>query len=204
MKNNKLAKFMALVLLVTLLAVILVSGTYAKYTTAVSAKDTATVAKWSIKLGNEDIAKSTEKTFAIDLFSTITNTDGSEEKNVKKTDGSLIAPGTMGSFTLLSLKNESEVNAKYSVTYTLANESGVPLEFTTNKDDESSWKSDFTTINVSNEALAMDATATTATVYWRWAFTKDTARDTSDTTLGTAETAPKVTVTATVNVEQVD
>lgn len=33
MKNNKLAKFMALVLLVTLLAVILVSGTYAKYTT---------------------------------------------------------------------------------------------------------------------------------------------------------------------------
>ena len=48
MKNNKLAKFMALVLLVTLLAVILVSGTYAKYTTAVSAKDTATVARWNI------------------------------------------------------------------------------------------------------------------------------------------------------------
>ena len=165
MKNNKLAKFMALVLLVTLLAVILVSGTYAKYTTSATGSDSATVAKWSIKLGDEDIAKSTEKTFAIDLFSTITNTDGTGEKNVKKTDGSLIAPGTMGSFTLASLKNESEVNAKYSVTYTLTNESGVPLEFTTNKDDESSWKSDFTSINVSNEALAMDATATTATVY---------------------------------------
>lgn len=202
MKNNKTVKFMALVLFVTILAIILVSGTYAKYTTSATGSDTATVAKWSIKLGNEDIAKSTEKTFTIDLFSTTTNTDGSEEKNVKKTDGSLIAPGTMGSFTLLSLKNESEVNAKYSVTYTLANESGVPLEFTTNKDDESSWKSDFTAVNVSNEALATDATATTATVYWRWAFTKDTARDTSDTTLGT--TTPTVTLTAKIDVEQAD
>ena len=202
MKNNKTVKFMALVLFVTILAIILVSGTYAKYTTSATGSDTATVAKWSIKLGDEDIAKSTEKTFTIDLFSTITNTDGSEEKNVKKTDGTLIAPGTMGSFTLASLKNESEVNAKYSVTYTLKNESGVPLEFTTNKDDESSWKSDFTTINVSNEALAMDATATTATVYWRWAFTKDTARDTSDTTLGT--TTPTVTLTAKIDVEQAD
>jgi hypothetical protein len=202
MKNNKTVKFMALVLFVTILAIILVSGTYAKYTTSATGSDTATVAKWSIKLGNEDIAKSTEKTFTIDLFSTITNTDGSEEKNVKKTDGSLIAPGTMGSFTLLSLKNESEVNAKYNVTYTLANESGVPLEFTTNKDDESSWKSDFTAINVSNESLATDATATTATVYWRWAFTKDTARDTSDTTLGT--TTPTVTLTAKIDVEQAD
>lgn len=202
MKNNKTVKFMALVLFVTILAIILVSGTYAKYTTSATGSDTATVAKWSIKLGNEDIAKSTEKTFTIDLFSTITNTDGSEEKNVKKTDGSLIAPGTMGSFTLASLKNESEVNAKYNVTYTLANESGVPLEFTTNKDDESSWKSDFTAINVSNESLATDATATTATVYWRWAFTKDTARDTSDTTLGT--TTPTVTLTAKIDVEQAD
>lgn len=202
MKNNKTVKFMALVWFVTILAIILVSGTYAKYTTSATGSDTATVAKWSIKLGNEDIAKSTEKTFTIDLFSTITNTDGSEEKNVKKTDGSLIAPGTMGSFTLLSLKNESEVNAKYNVTYTLANESGVPLEFTTNKDDESSWKSDFTAVNVSNEALATDATATTATVYWRWAFTKDTARDTSDTTLGT--TTPTVTLTAKIDVEQAD
>jgi hypothetical protein len=202
MKNNKTVKFMALVLFVTILAIILVSGTYAKYTTSATGSDTATVAKWSIKLGNEDIAKSTEKTFTIDLFSTITNTDGSEEKNVKKTDGTLIAPGTMGSFTLASLKNESEVNAKYSVTYTLSNESGVPLEFTTNKDDESSWKSDFTAVNVSNEALATDATATTATIYWRWAFTKDTARDTSDTTLGT--TTPTVTLTAKIDVEQAD
>ena len=202
MKNNKTVKFMALVLFVTILAIILVSGTYAKYTTSATGSDIATVAKWSIKLGDEDIAKSTEKTFTIDLFSTITNTDGSEEKNVKKTDGTLIAPGTMGSFTLASLKNESEVNAKYSVTYTLSNESGVPLEFTTNKDDESSWKSDFTAVNVSNEALATDATATTATVYWRWAFTKDTARDTSDTTLGT--TTPTVTLTAKIDVEQAD
>lgn len=187
MKENKLAKFMALVLLITLLAVILVSGTYAKYTTSASGTDTATVAKWSIKFGSEDIAKSQTKTLSIDLFSTITNTDGS-----------LIAPGTMGKFTLAELKNESEVNAEYTVTYTLTNESGVPLEFTTTKDVEDSWNSDLSRINVAKTDLNMGATANTTPVYWRWAF--DGNDDVKDTTLGT--TTPTVTIKAEIKVEQ--
>lgn len=81
MKNNKLAKFMALVLLVTLLAVILVSGTYAKYTTAVSAKDTATVARWNITLNGEDISKGTQKTLKLGLFDTINDTDFTSEES---------------------------------------------------------------------------------------------------------------------------
>lgn len=49
-KDNKLAKLTALVLLVTLAALILVSSTYAKYTSSANVSDTATVAKWSIKV----------------------------------------------------------------------------------------------------------------------------------------------------------
>ena len=198
MKENKLAKFMALVLLITLLAIILVSGTYAKYTTSASGTDTATVAKWSIKFGSEDIAKSQTKTLSIDLFSTITNTDGTTESNVSQTDGSLIAPGTMGNFTLAELKNESEVNAEYTVTYTLTNESGVPLEFTTTKDVEDSWNSDLSRINVAKTDLNMGATVNTTPVYWRWAF--DGNDDVKDTTLGT--TTPTVTIKAEIKVEQ--
>ena len=119
MKGNKLVKLMAFVLLVTVLAIILVSGTYAKYTTSATGTDTAKVALWSIKINDEDIAKAETKELTVDLFSTITNTDGTDEKNVSAIDGSLIAPGTMGSFNLVSIENASEVNATYSVTYTL-------------------------------------------------------------------------------------
>lgn len=128
MKNNKLAKFMALVLLVTLLAVILVSGTYAKYTTAVSAKDTATVARWNITLNGEDISKGTQKTLKLGLFDTINDTDfTSEESDV--TAGK-IAPGTTGKFEIAKLINNSDVNAQYKITYSIDNNNNI-LDFRT-------------------------------------------------------------------------
>lgn len=157
MKNNKLAKFMALVLLVTLLAVILVSGTYAKYTTAVSAKDTATVARWNITLNGEDISKGTQKTLKLGLFDTINDTDfTSEESDV--TAGK-IAPGTTGQFEIAKLINNSDVNAQYKITYSIDNNNNIPLEFSKDKNAaDSEWKSlsDFSMNNF--EALSKDST----------------------------------------------
>lgn len=197
MKRNKLAKLMAFVLLVTVLAIILVSGTYAKYTTSATGTDTAKVALWSIKINDEDIAKAGTKKLTVDLFSTITNTDGTDEKNVSKTDGSLIAPGTMGSFNLVSIENASEVNATYSVTYTLTGAEGIPLQFTTTKDNEGSWSNSLPSVNVTNADLKAGAKADGTMVYWRWAFD---GNDETDTNLGT--TTPTVTLKASVSVEQ--
>ena len=197
MKRNKLAKLMAFILLVTVLAIILVSGTYAKYTTSATGTDTAKVALWSIKINDEDIAKAETKELTVDLFSTITNTDGTDEKNVSKTDGSLIAPGTMGSFNLVSIENASEVNATYSVTYTLTGAEGIPLQFTTTKDNEGSWSNSLPSVNVTNVDLKAGAKADGTMVYWRWAFD---GNDETDTNLGT--TTPTVTLKASVSVEQ--
>lgn len=197
MKGNKLVKLMAFVLLVTVLAIILVSGTYAKYTTSATGTDTAKVALWSIKINDEDIAKAETKELTVDLFSTITNTDGTDEKNVSKTDGSLIAPGTMGSFNLVSIENASEVNATYSVTYTLTGAEGIPLQFTTTKDNEGSWSNSLPSVNVTNADLKAGAKADGTVVYWRWAFD---GNDETDTNLGT--TTPTVTLKASVSVEQ--
>lgn len=201
MKNNKLAKFMALVLLVTLLAVILVSGTYAKYTTAVSAKDTATVARWNITLNGEDISKGTQKTLKLGLFDTINDTDfTSEESDV--TAGK-IAPGTTGKFEIAKLINNSDVNAQYKITYSIDNNNNIPLEFSKDKNAaDSEWKnlSEFSMNDF--VALAKDSTqgVSTGTIYWRWKFERND--DSADTDFGI--NTPEVVVTATITVEQVD
>ena len=201
MKNNKLAKFMALVLLVTLLAVILVSGTYAKYTTAVSAKDTATVARWNITLNGEDISKGTQKTLKLGLFDTINDTDfTSEDSDV--TAGK-IAPGTTGKFEIAKLINNSDVNAQYKITYSIDNNNNIPLEFSKDQNAaDSEWKS-LSEFSMNDfVALAKDSTegVSTGTIYWRWKFERND--DSADTDFGI--NTPKVVVTATITVEQVD
>ena len=191
---------MALVLLVTLLAVILVSGTYAKYTTAVSAKDTATVARWNITLNGEDISKGTQKTLKLGLFDTINDTDfTSEESDV--TAGK-IAPGTTGKFEIAKLINNSDVNAQYKITYSIDN-NNIPLEFSKDKNAaDSEWKnlSEFSMNDF--VALAKDSTegVSTGTIYWRWKFERND--DSADTDFGI--NTPEVVVTATITVEQVD
>ena len=187
-KDNKLAKLTALVLLVTLAALILVSSTYAKYTSSANVSDTATVAKWSIKVSDKDITKKEAITF--DLFKTINDT------NVKS--GKIIAPGTSGNFEM-SVENASEVTAKYSINYTIDNTKNIPLEFSLTGTD--GWTSDITTLS----------TTDVINVYWRWAFEgknstnfTTTQTDESDTALATADTLPTVTVTATITATQVD
>ena len=209
MKSNKLAKFMALVLLITLLAIILVSGTYAKYTTTATGSDTATVAKWSIMLDTTDITKSSTKTFTLNVFDTILDSDG-KTKETNVATGKKIAPGTSGNFTLASLTNNSEVDAEYKVTYSIKNDGKIPLEFSTDTGDSKTWTSYDKLSELNSDSfteIKQGASATTTTIYWRWAFSDNadaTTRDTADTALGTATTLPEVTVTATIEVQQVD
>ena len=114
-KDNRLAKLGVFALLITLIALILVANTYAKYTTAKDFESSATVAKWSIKLNGKDIIQNEEVTF--DLFKTIKDTDNSIETDV--TSGK-IAPGTQGSFDI-KVRNDSEVTAEYEISFTGSN-----------------------------------------------------------------------------------
>lgn len=187
MKKNMIMRFASLLLVVTLLSTCAISGTFAKYTSEKSASDSATVAEWSFKVGGKNIAK---ETFAFDLFTG---------------EDAIIAPGTAGSLDLV-LKNESEVPAQYAIKYTVTNTNNIPIQFSV--DGGSTWKDTLDDVTASEATkLAVGAAEKTIKVQWKWAFEADNeaekaARNTADTTLGTAGTA-QVTVAAAITATQV-
>lgn len=202
MRKNKLASFTALVLLVTIIALVLVSGTYAKYTTELSANDTATVAKFAV--GGLDST-------SFDLFATaVTEVDGTTaDEDVAE---GKIAPGTGGKFTV-TLTNNSDV----AVEYTLAlaeteNENAIPIEYSLNGSTYVT-AANFASASGAKGTLNIGSTTPTTkelVVYWRWAYVgtdstnyQDAQTDETDTALGTAGTAT-VKVTATATFTQVD
>lgn len=192
MKNeNKLTKFAILVLFITMVALILISGTYAKYTTTVSGSDTATIAKWSILVnGNEVAVTGSNNTVAVNLFDTILDTNGgATETDVAK---GMIAPGTQGKFAV-KVQNKSDVTANCTVAFSLS-DSTLPLEF---KVGDGEWAESLTNPNAIE--LAANSAEQTIEVEWRWAFDGD------DTAIGIAARDGKtLTVTASITAEQVD
>ena len=197
MKKTKRSPFMRIagfMLAVSLLMTCVISSTMAKYTSAATGSDTATVAKWSVKVNGSEIAVSPAATVDFGLFDTVKDSNGADEETDVATGK--IAPGTSGEFTL-TIENSSEVNAQYAIDFTVTNDANIPLEFSA---DGTEWK---TSLEGVTDTIAMSATAT-KTIYWRWAFeqTDVTTGDAADTALGIA--APTVTVSATITATQVD
>ena len=110
-KNYNSIKIFAILLLLVMLVLMLIVGTYAKYTTEVVGSDSTVVAKWAWQINDTDVSKS-DTEFSFNLFDTIKDTDGNNETDVKTTK---IAPGTKGGFEI-KVENLSEVNANYNLT----------------------------------------------------------------------------------------
>ena len=204
MKKNRMMRLASVLLVCVLLTTSVISGTFAKYTTTYTVTDSARVADWNITAFDKNADAVTEEvTFTLFDNSAIYDTkDADYNAGVVDTDienGSaeaIIAPGSWGSFTF-RVANNSEVNAEYTVTYDV-DAAGVPLEWTTTPDDETSWKTDLS--DVSTTALNM-GNAATITVYWRWVFNGD---DSVDTGLGVADPLAEPSVEIEVVVNQVD
>ena len=209
MKSNKQkAGLMALVALAAI-GSYFIAGTYAKYTSEISGSDTATVAKWKWTINNSviDSADDIANGYTFNLFDTIKDSD-LETAETDVVTGK-IAPGTSGSFDI-DITNNSEVNAKYAISFTETNTSNVPIEYST---DGTTWVSSVGSLNVAQTDIAMNASSATKKVYWRWAYTgaestnyTSSQTDATDTALGfNANTsAATVQVTATVTVTQAD
>ena len=199
---NKTKKSSMMVRLVAVLAVTMmftmcfVGGTFAKYTSSATGTDSATVAKWDIKVGGTNIA--TNDTFTFDLFKTIKDSNGTaDETDMSPVDGTIIAPGTRGSFDIV-IKNDSQVNATYAIDYTVTNTNSIPVKFSV---DGTNWFDDINYLDVRSVAINMGATAT-VTVQWMWEFER-TDGDNQDTNLGSAASAT-LEVKAAVTATQVD
>ena len=201
---NKTKKSSMMVRLVAVLAVTMmftmcfVGGTFAKYTSSATGTDSATVAKWSFKVGETDIA--TSDTFTFDLFKTIKDSNGTDnESDMSPVDGSIIAPGTQGSFDLV-LTNASQVTAQYAIDYTVTNAGGIPVKFSV--DGGTTWTNDLADVAASDSTkLAANSGTTTIKVQWKWDF--NGSDDSFDTALGIGGNAV-LTVKAEVTATQVD
>ena len=194
MKKNVMMRVASALLVAVLMTTCAISGTFAKYISTGTGYDTARVAKWDIKLEGNQMAN----TFTFDLFNTVKDTAGADEEDVKVGQGeTIIAPGTSGSFEI-NLKNESEVDAKYAVAYTVTNDDNIPVEFSV--DGGANWNPNLTALNASDVALEMGDEAA-VTVEWRWVY--EAGVDPADAALGLDGDA-EIRVDATVTVTQVD
>lgn len=187
MKKQRFFMLGIITVLVAVLSLTFVSSTFAKYTSTVTGNDSARVAKWAWTYTPGAEAN----TIKFDLFNTVLDSDGSAETDIKNADGTIIAPGTQGSFEL-KFTNDSEVNAEYSIKFNVENANDIPVEFSTNNAHWGSLSDLSAVVNMGEEA--------SQTIYWRWVFEGDNAKDTA---LGAAATAT-VKVTATVTWTQVD
>ena len=199
MKDNKLVKIFLISLLIVMVGLILVSGTYAKYTTKFTGSDTATVAKFKVS------SNTTAETF--DLFKTAKEVDGTTA-DAEVVNGK-VAPGTGGKFDI-QLTNDSEVKVHYAISLKETNESNIPIEYSL---DGTTYVTAANFASVSADDLAIGSTTQqtkTVSVYWRWAFVRGTEtadqlkNNSDDTKLATAATTPKLKVTAHLSAEQAD
>ena len=187
MRKNKTSKIVAFALLLAIIALILVSSTYAKYTTTISGTDTAVVAKWNVSAGNAF------ENF--DLFTTVKDSNGTDTEDDVKADR--IAPGTSGAFTV-ALKNDSEVTADYAITIEQSN-TKIPIKYSI---DGTTWykATELATLNSkltgtlafkgSSKAEATPASKD-ITISWKWDYYESDDQDNTDKSL--AGTTPEQT-----------
>lgn len=193
MKNaSKTARIGIMLLVLCLISTVMLSGTFAKYTSEYAGADTALIAKWEVTPaeGSTGFAVS-PATQELDLFSHAYDT------NILATAGSqkIIAPGVKGDF-VLNIANTGDVAAKMTFDFAVSgNASTAPIEYSLTGLD-GSW-GNLTTLDTNLEALASmtsvaDTTGTaTQTVYWRWPYEASstvygTSTNETDTDLGAA------------------
>ena len=172
MKKSIFGKIRAPAVVLTLVTSSLVGGTFAKYTSSITATGSAVAAKWLVdfKVGGNKITEEA-KTF------TLTDTSGNTEVGSGK-----IAPGSSGSIAFSIDGSESEVGYSYTIKADVSELNGLPLKFhKTDKNGEVLTPDDNGIIELVTGDVELDkvATAVDSAIYWEWENTADdeTAND---------------------------
>lgn len=173
-KSNFVARLSVLTIALTLVTTSLIGGTLAKYTTEVTGKGSATVAKWSFKAYEKNGG---EGTFTVTLTDTA---------NTNVTSGK-IAPGIKGQFEIVIDASGSETALEYKIEFTNFQNKIDNLKFYSDASRTDGTEIDLTKTTAlnGNIALADVGTKVTKTVYWEW---KDGVNNASDTDAGKAPT----------------
>ncbi|MCH5304223.1 MAG: hypothetical protein J1E41_05115 [Ruminococcus sp.] len=220
MKKNKMMRAAVALMVVTLLTLSVVSGTFAKYVASGSGTDSARVAKFGVTVGASGTLFSKN-------YVNVTNGNKPGEANltVKSEDtDKVVAPGTEnGEGMTLSVTGKPEVDVKVTFNVETATDIHLgddyyPVKFTLKK-GTTALVTDGTLAEVKEELdeLELDYAAGTTldttdkiTLTWKWAFNGDDAKDTKlgNIAAGTEEATSKDSINtafkATVTVTQVD
>lgn len=138
-KNKNHFRIGALLLVACLISSVMLSGTFAKYTSEYAGEDTALVARWSFgtsagTLGSEDeMGSGTE----LDLF------DHAYTAGINNNDGDgkfILAPGVQDQFTI-KMNYLADVDADVEIAFeTLPGSAAVPIEYCVVRDGlEDTW-----------------------------------------------------------------
>ncbi len=231
MKKNLPIKLATLAIMLTFITGSLVSGTFAKYTTAVTGAQQVRVAKFAFNLkdGTGTFTQSQSEEASFDIFS---YTDSGVYANGVNGGAKFIAPGTSGDLQL-QVENLSEVDVAVSFALTEANASSIPIYYTIGAAPQRyssvltgaygagaeagtyqgivALATDMATAAGSLEANdGTDANKTTFAaplkLNWVWAFESagDGQTDAGDTALGTAASPPTVKLSVVTTVTQKD
>lgn len=131
--KKKLMRFNLAALALVMVTSVLISGTFAKYTTAVSAQDTALIAKWDISSG-----EMSESTADLDLFQ-----HAYDEAILDKVDGGeyILGPGVEDSFEV-KLAGFADVDAIINLKIDKdENSAKAPIQYAVQTGDAFDWDS---------------------------------------------------------------
>ena len=226
MKKNRMMRLASILLVCVLLTTSVISGTFAKYTTTVTALDKAHVAKWGFTGENADINITD---LFVNVYAMDANPAFATNSVVATTD--VIAPGTEKSATFFFDYNNTNGTNAPEVAYTLdvnvdetliaeSIKENTSITWAVYKTGETpaygTWDDmvkkieglDGNQYGVANcvpnsvpAALVKDGEPVVYTIAWKWDFE---GNDEADTAMGNADNLAEVTVKITIKAEQVD
>ncbi|SHI06899.1 hypothetical protein SAMN02745823_02217 [Sporobacter termitidis DSM 10068] len=185
-RKRKLIFALPVLLVLFLVSTAMISGTFAKYSTALAGQDTALVARWSFtgKIGDTDLA---DQSTVLPIW----NHDYSTNIYNPEQADDIIAPGVEGSFKILGTY-DSDVDAILTFNFVKSGtaKEKVPIQYSLdnnfstvyyNLDDLSTaiardaankdgvdTPSGATCIVRNDEGVSANAVQIDETVYWRW------------------------------------
>lgn len=193
MKKSIFGKIGAAAVVLTLVTGSLVGGTFAKYTSTVTGTGKATVAAWKIAMKEGEKNAITSDKFNFDLINL--NSGAASE------DGK-IAPGSKGEIQFTIDGTGTQVEYTYSVSADITSLGSVPIKFYSDEartpDKEITFTGNTAEVASGEVLLDSESKVKTASIYWAW----DSTTDTADTTLGEAETAITGTIDVSITATQ--
>lgn len=204
MKKNRMMRLASILLVCVLLTTSVISGTFAKYTTSVTASDNARVAAWGF-------GEST--TLEFDLFSTNYN-----DTAVSSGTDNIIAPGTEQTETIQFAYADTAGKGAPEVDYTVklevvtaetaigdAIKANTSITWSFNGSAYGTWDAMITAINAYTEDVEAnnlpELETTGISIGWKWAYE---GNDSGDTAMGNANPLETVKLTVKMTATQDD